>query len=273
MENNTTNSDEIINSAITDPDGTMQKLDAAKGAIQQLLDKKKELETSGNNTQQQPVKEGENEWHLEDTIDHLLQSMTGYTFYKEPWDERNRMKGSGNRYNINDEAGETVKSNASEEDVIDYANTVYHYDMADNDAEEFKTFDEAKAALEHDNFKVINVADTKQMSLFPDKKKEVEPVENKVISKMDDAEYNHLISRFGGESGVLNKVVTLLKSGNQTEAYNELRKQKDQLRENDLNNLMEYFAKSDIFRIIAESERPKLTKQEILEFIINKKNA
>jgi hypothetical protein len=276
MEDNTKNSDAIINSAINDPD-VMDKLDTAKSAIQQLLDKKKELETSagGAQTPQQGVKEDENpsQWNFEDTIDHLLQNMTGgYTYYNEPWNQRNIPK-AGERYNINDETGKTIKQNASEDDVIEYANTVYHYDMADNDAEEFTTFEQAKNALEHDGaYKLVNVNDTKQMSLFPDKKKEVEPTENKIISKMDGMEYNQFISRFGGEGGFLNRVVNLLKNGEQQEAYNELRKQKDNLRENDLNNLMEYFANSDIFRIIAESERPKLTKQEILEFVLNKKN-
>lgn len=41
MEDNTQNSDEIINKAISDPEATIQSLDKAKEAIQQLMNTKR----------------------------------------------------------------------------------------------------------------------------------------------------------------------------------------------------------------------------------------
>ena len=49
MENNAQNSDEMINKAISDPEATIQSLDKAKEAIQQLMNTKKEVEASMEN--------------------------------------------------------------------------------------------------------------------------------------------------------------------------------------------------------------------------------
>jgi hypothetical protein len=266
MENTETNYDDVIAKVVTDPEGTMQSLDNAKNMLQQLSDKTKEVKaTAGVQTEDDSA----SQWSFEDTIDELMSKISGYTYYDLPWTKRNTPKGSSNRYNIDDESG-TVKANASEDDVIEYANTVYHYDMADNEAEEFKTFDDAKNALENEgNFNVVNVADTKQMSLFPtEKKKEVAEPANTVISKMDDAAYTQFINDIQNPylKAQINQTVDLLKANKQKEAYSKLRGLLDNLK-----NLKESLVNSETFSIIAESEKPKLTKSDILEFVKQRK--
>lgn len=272
MENKETNYDDIIGKAIADPEGTMQSLDNAKNSLQQLIDKTKEVQTIGGS---QPVQEDENtkNWTEEDTIDALMSRIIGYTYYDTPWDDKIKQpQGSVERYNINDESGQTVKANASEDDIIDYANTVYHYDMADSDSEEFKTFEQAKEALENErNFKIVNVKDTKQMSLFPPKKEtqvEEKPV-NKVISKMDEVEYQEFINSINNAfvRNTVDKAVSFLRSDNKKEAYTTLRRLLDYLRES-----KENLVNSKMFTIIAESEKPRLTKADILEFVKKRKN-
>lgn len=266
MENTETNYDDVIAKAVTDPEGTIQSLDNAKNMLQQLSDKTKEVKaTAGVQTEDDSA----SQWSFEDTIDELMSKISGYTYYDSPWNKRNTPKGSSNRYNIDDESG-TVKANASEDDVIEYANTVYHYDMADNEAEEFKTFDDAKNALENEgNFNVVNVADTKQMSLFPtEKKKDVQEPANTVISKMDDAAYAQFINNIQNPylKAQINQAVDLLKANKQKEAYSKLRGLLDNLK-----NLSENLVNSETFRIIAESEKPRLTKSDILEFVKQRK--
>ena len=273
MENTETNYDDVIAKAVTDPEGTMKSLDDAKNTLQQLSDKVNQVKaTAGVQEPGGQVKEDSAKaWTMEDTIDELMSKIVmGYTYYDEPWNERNRPKLSGARYNINDESGDTVKANASEDDVIEYANTVYHYDMADNEAEEFKTFQDAKNALENEgNFMVVNVDDTKQMSLFPAEKKQPEEKPNTVISKMDDSEYQRLLGMINNPF-VRNKIdttVQMLRADKQKEAYGQLRNLLDSLKES-----KENLVGSETFRIIAESEKPKLTKSDILEFVKQRKN-
>ena len=272
-----TNNDDAIGAvaaaAIEKPGDVMQSLDNLKNTLQQLADKAKEVkDTAGvqnTNSGIQTEDDSASQWSFEDTIDELMSKISGYTYYDLPWNKRNTPKGSSNRYNIDDESG-TVKANASEDDVIEYANTVYHYDMADNEAEEFKTFDDAKNALENEgNFNVVNVADTKQMSLFPtEKKKDVQEPANTVISKMDDAAYTQFINDIQNPylKAQINQAVDLLKANKQKEAYSKLRGLLDNLK-----NLSENLVNSETFRIIAESEKPKLTKSDILEFVKQRK--
>ena len=272
-----TNNDDAIGAvaaaAIEKPGDVMQSLDNLKNTLQQLADKAKEVkDTAGvqnTNSGMQTEDDSASQWSFEDTIDELMSKISGYTYYDLPWNKRNTPKGSSNRYNIDDESG-TVKANASEDDVIEYANTVYHYDMADNEAEEFKTFDDAKNALENEgNFNVVNVADTKQMSLFPtEKKKDVQEPANTVISKMDDAAYTQFINDIQNPylKAQINQAVDLLKANKQKEAYSKLRGLLDNLK-----NLSENLVNSETFRIIAESENPKLTKSDILEFVKQRK--
>lgn len=272
-----TNNDDAIGAvaaaAIENPGDVMQSLDNLKNTLQQLADKAKEVkDTAGvqnTNSGMQTEDDSASQWSFEDTIDELMSKISGYTYYDSPWNKRNTPKGSSNRYNIDDESG-TVKANASEDDVIEYANTVYHYDMADNEAEEFKTFDDAKNALENEgNFNVVNVADTKQMSLFPtEKKKDVQEPANTVISKMDDAAYTQFINDIQNPylKAQINQAVDLLKANKQKEAYSKLRGLLDNLK-----NLSENLVNSETFRIIAESEKPKLTKSDILEFVKQRK--
>ena len=272
-----TNNDDAIGAvaaaAIEKPGDVMQSLDNLKNTLQQLADKAKEVkDTAGvqnTNSGMQTEDDSASQWSFEDTIDELMSKISGYTYYDLPWNKRNTPKGSSNRYNIDDESG-TVKANASEDDVIEYANTVYHYDMADNEAEEFKTFDDAKNALENEgNFNVVNVADTKQMSLFPtEKKKDVQEPANTVISKMDDAAYTQFINDIQNPylKAQINQAVDLLKANKQKEAYSKLRGLLDNLK-----NLSENLVNSETFRIIAESEKPKLTKSDILEFVKQRK--
>jgi hypothetical protein len=268
METNNNAIGAVAAAAINNPGEVMQSLDNLKNTLQQISDKTKEVKTTAG---VQTEDDSASQWSFEDTIDELISKIVnGYTYYDQPWNERNRPKSSGARYNINDESGDTVKANASEDDVIEYANTVYHYDMADNESEEFKTFDEAKKALENEgDFNIVNVDDTKQMSLFPVEKKQPEEKTNTVISKMDDSEYQRLLSGFTNPF-VRNKIdatVQMLKAGKQKEAYSQLRSLLDSLRESKQN-----LVSSETFRIIAESEKPKLTKSDILEFVKQRKN-
>jgi hypothetical protein len=273
MENTETNYDDVIAKAVTDPEGTMQSLDNAKNMLQQLSDKTKEVKATAGvqdtNSGVQTEDDSASQWSFEDTIDELMSKFSGYTYYDLPWSKRNTPKSGGNRYNIDDESG-TVKANASEDDVIEYANTVYHYDMADNEAEEFKTFDDAKNALENEgHFNVVNVTDTKQISLFPtEKNKEVEEPTNTVISKMDDATYQDFLNKFRNPytKVQISQTVDLLRANKQKDAYSKLRKLLDSLREN-----KENLVNSETFRIIAESEKPKLMKSDILEFVKQRK--
>lgn len=272
MEDNTQNSDEMINKAISDPEATIQSLDKAKDAIQQLMNTKKEVETSmQNGVQSESEGDSVNSWTQEDTIDTLLAKLTdGYTYYNLPWDDRNKPKASSDKYYINDEDGKNIQT-TNQEGVIDYANTVFNYDMNDNDEDEFKTFDQAKEALESEgNFKVINVNDTNQLSLFP--KKEVKPieVENTVISKMDPISLEKLFDKLGNKAWVVKKVIGLLNDDKQQEAYKQLRNMLDVLKE-EISKIEENFVNSEIFRIIAESETPKLKKSDILDYIKKQK--
>jgi hypothetical protein len=78
MEDNTKNSDEIINKAISDPEATIQSLDKAKEAIQQLMNTKKEVETSmAAGVQNESEDDEPANWSFEDTIDTLLSKLTG----------------------------------------------------------------------------------------------------------------------------------------------------------------------------------------------------
>jgi anthranilate/para-aminobenzoate synthase component I len=269
MENTETNNDQMAAELITNPEAgpkMMQTLDNAKNTLQQLVNKTKEVNDIAGN-QQNVQTESANEWTMKDTIDELFYKVIGYTYYDLPWNERNRPQIKSDRYNINDESGDTVKANASESDVIDYANTVFHYDMADNDTEEIKTFEDAKNALENEgHFKIVNVADTKQMSLFPAEKKEPEEKRNTVVSRMNDAEYQEFLGQIRNAfvRNNIQKVVDLLKANKEKEAYSILRSLLDSLNENLVN--------SKTFSIIAESEKPKLTKLDILEFVKQRKN-
>lgn len=271
MENNAQNSDEIINKAISDPEATIQSLDKAKEAIQQLMNTKKDAEAT-----MQTVSEEEEDaanWSFEDTIDTLLSRLTGgYTYYDLPWDKRHPIKFDDNRYYINDENGDTVET-TDKDGVINYANTVFHYDMQDNEEEEFKTFEQAKEALESEgNFKVINTKDSNQLSLFPTKKGEPkEPTYDMVISKMDPIAYEGLLDKLGNKSWIVKKVVELLKKDEQKEAYKELRRIMDVLKE-ETQKIEENFVNSEMFRIIAESEKPKLVKADILDYIKKQRN-
>ena len=270
MEDNTQNSDEIVNKAISDPEATIQSLDKAKEAIQQLMNTKKEAEAS---MQTESEEDDAANWSFNDTIDTLMSRLTGgYTYYDLPWDRRHPVKFDEERYHINDEDGKTVET-TDKDGVIDYANTVFHYDMQDNEEEEFKTFEQAKEALESEgNFKVINTKDTNQLSLFPTKKSEPrEPSYDTVISKMDPIAYEGFLDKLDNRSWIVKKVVDLLKDNKQQDAYKELRRFLDVLKE-ETEKIEENLVSSDIFRIIAESERPKLNKSDILDYIKSKKN-
>jgi hypothetical protein len=276
MEDNTQNSDEIINKAISDPEATIQSLDKAKEAIQQLMNTKKEVETSmAAGVQNESEDDEPANWSFEDTIDTLLSKLTGgYTYYNIPWDKRHTPKVDDTEYQIFDENGEVVET-TDEDGVISYANTVYHYDMRDTDAEEFKTFDDAKNALEQDgSFKVTKAVgpDPNQLSLFPDKKPEqTETKENMVISKMDPIQFESIVDRLGNKGWIVKKVVALLKDDKEQEAYRELRNILDVLKE-EAKKIEENFVGSEIFRIIAESETPKLKKSDVIDYIKSQKN-
>lgn len=272
MENNTQNSDEMINKAISDPEATIQSLDKAKEAIQQLMNTKKELDTSmQNGTQNESSDQPTNTWTKEDTIDELMYKLTGgYTYYNLRWDDRNKPKYDESKYDIFDKSGEKIET-TDEDGVIAYANTVYHYDIADTDSEEIKTFEDAKNALEQDGeFKVTKTVgpDPNQLSLFPDKKPE--PKQNTVLSKMDPIEFENTVDKLGNKGWIIKKVVGLIKDDKGEEAYRELRKMLDVLKE-ETKKIEDNFANSEMFRIIAESEKPKLKKSDILDYIKNQK--
>jgi hypothetical protein len=55
-------------------------------------------------------------------------------------------------YSITDDNGDSVMIVGSEQDVIDFANTVWYYDMMDEDGEEIDDFDVAKDYLEQSEF-------------------------------------------------------------------------------------------------------------------------
>jgi hypothetical protein len=57
-------------------------------------------------------------------------------------------------YSITDDDGDSVMIMGSEQDVIDFANTVWYYDMMDEDGEEIDDFDVAKDYLEQSEFVV-----------------------------------------------------------------------------------------------------------------------
>lgn len=271
MEDNEDNN-ELISKAITDPEATIQSLDKAKEAIEQLMNTKKEAEaTIEVGAQNEAEDSATNSWTEEDTADELMFKITGgYTYYKLPWSVRNRSKADNNRYYINDEDGKTIET-TNAEGVIDYANTVFNYDMADNNEEELKTFDQAKSALENEgNFKIVNVNDTNQLSLFPKKENKPEEKENTVISNMDPMEYQNLLDRLGNRGWVVKKAVDLLKDGKGQEAYRELRRFLDVLKE-DTKKIEENFVNTEIFRIIADSETPKIRKSDVLDYIKNNK--
>lgn len=275
MEDNTQNSGEVINNIMTKPDETLKSLDKAKEAITQLMQTKKDVEaTMQTGTQNESNSESASSWTEEDTIDELMSRLTGgYTYYNLPWNERNKPKYDDSKYDIFDENGDKVET-TDEDGVIDYANTVYHYDMADNDSEEIKTFEDAKNALEQDgSFKVTKAVgpDPNQLSLFPDKKPEpAEQKENTVLSKMDPIQFESVVERLGNRGWIVKKVVGLIKDGKEKEAYRELRNMLDVLKE-ETKKIEENFVNSEMFRIIAESEKPKLNKSDILDYIKNQK--
>ena len=64
----------------------------------------------------------------------------------------------------------------------------------------------------------------------------------------------------------ISQIIDLLKANKQKEAYTQLRRSLDSLKEN-----KENLVNSETFRIIAESEKPKLTKSDILEFVKQRK--
>jgi len=273
MEDNTKNSDDTISNIVANPQDAIASLDKAKEAITQLMQVKKDAEAT---IQTESSDESANSWTEEDTIDELISRLTGgYTYYNLPWNERNRPKYDDTKYDIFDENGDKVET-TDEEGVIDYANTVYHYDMADNDSEQIKTFDDAKEALEQEgNFKVTNAVgpNPNQLSLFPDKKPELaEPKQNMVISKMDPIQFESVVEKLGNRGWIVKKVVALLKDGKEKEAYRELRRMLDVLKE-ETEKIEENFVNSEIFRIIAESEKPKLNKSDILDYIKNQKKS
>ena len=89
---------------------------------------------------------------------------------------------------------------------------------------------------------------------------------------MDAKAYEGLLDKLGNKSWILKKVVDLLKDDKQQEAYKELRRILDVLKE-ETEKIEENLVNSDIFRIIAESEKPKLNKSDILNYIKSKKNS
>ncbi len=270
----TNQNDDLIGKVMSDPEKTISDLQKAAETIKNLKDAAQGAQQDVQNAMQENDDESTgNEWGMNDTIDTLLSRITGgYTYYDIPWDERNKPKMDDSLFNIMDDSGDSVETNKTKEDVLDFANTLFHYDMADNDEEELKTFDDAKAALESNGYKVVNVNDTNQLSLFPkEKQKTSEPNYGSVISKMSEPELNRVLDNMDPyKANGVKKTIQLLKLNKQPEAYKLLRSIADSLRENE--NAVNNFGDSEIFRIIAESERPKITKEEILNYIKSKKN-
>jgi len=129
--------------------------------------------------------------------------------------------------------------------------------------------------------------DSQQLSLFPKEKKVEEPKEEpiKPISQMSDSEYNEFVRQRGiyGHNNlfyIINRVKDAeekLKNGLPDEngvsnplriPYLALQDTKRVMEE--VKNINENFANSKMFSIIAESETPKISKQEILEFLKDK---
>jgi len=244
----------------------------AADSLEKFQQASQDTQTDIQNAMQEDSTDNEsNTWDFKDTIDTLVSRVTGgYTYYDIPWDERNKPKQDNNRYNIMDDSGDNVEVNKTSQDVLDFANTLFHYDMADNDETELKSFDDAKNALESTGYKVINVEDTNQLSLFPKEKKEkVEVSDDKVLSKMSDSELDRIYHNMDPfKANGLKKAIQLLKLDKQQEAYTALRSLMDSLREEKINE--NNFAESKIFTIIAEAEKPKLTKADILNYLNRK---
>mgnify|MGYP006266256553 CR=1 FL=1 len=124
-----------------------------------------------------------------------------------------------------------------------------------------------------------------QLKLFPDKEKTqyIEPEEEiKPISQMSPEEYEEFTRQRGlyGSYNIFHVINLIKKSENQKNgtdntgyqvndplrrAYLALQDTKTIREEEKINE--ENFANSNIFRIIAESETPKITKGEIIEFL------
>jgi hypothetical protein len=85
---------------------------------------------------------------------------------------------------------------------------------------------------------------------------------------MDDAAYTQFINDIQNPylKAQINQAVDLLKANKQKEAYSKLRGLLDNLK-----NLKESLVNSKTFSIIAQSEKPKLTKSDILEFVKQRK--
>lgn len=126
-----------------------------------------------------------------------------------------------------------------------------------------------------------------QLSLFPAKEKPELPKQEpmKPISQMSSAEYNEFASNrtsYGDNNlfyiiGRIKAAEEKMKSGEATDTqtnnplrvpYIALQDTGRVMREVKINE--EKFVNSNIFRIIAESETPKISKEEILEFLKNK---
>jgi hypothetical protein len=123
-----------------------------------------------------------------------------------------------------------------------------------------------------------------QLSLdFPKEKTYEIPKEDtpKPISQMSDSEFKSFTDSkisFGGD-GSLFYVINLIKkglaeleSGEENQKSNPLRPAYIALQDLSRKNLEENFADSKIFTIIAEAETPKISKQEILEYLNRKQN-
>lgn len=122
-----------------------------------------------------------------------------------------------------------------------------------------------------------------QLSLdFPKEKRYEIPKEDtpKPISQMSDSEYKSYVDSkvsFGGDSSLF-YIINLIKKGvaelqsGETGNTNPLRPAYIALQDAKRKNLEENFADSKIFTIIAEAETPKISKQEILEYLNRKQN-
>ena len=87
---------------------------------------------------------------------------------------------------------------------------------------------------------------------------------------MSDSEYERMLDNMDPvRANTIKKSVILLKSNKQQDAYKTLRSFVDYLNREKINE--SNFENTELFRIIAESETPKLTKQDILTFIKSKK--
>jgi hypothetical protein len=75
---------------------------------------------------------------------------------KEPENNPPKSKKDENKYDIIDIDGKIIEKALTENKVIDFANTSFHYDIKDSDSEEVSTFAEAKKLIELDkDYKVI----------------------------------------------------------------------------------------------------------------------